>query len=279
MKPKVKNSFGVALFLPPKTAGESPRLLLVKKRCTYYFVEFVKGNYNAEDTKRLRHMFNNMESHEKLAILSGNFDELWSRQWLTHPLAARSIRNLYPPCHSMIDTPPEYFHKCEKIYNAIYKSGRLRGLIEGTRCISGIWELPKGRRHADETSLMCAIREFHEEVSIAPTDYELVSPNPYKFSILDDNVVYNSYIYICVLKNLTWQPTVSFSRYSYFAEVSDIKFCNSYSIHDLNMTEKLREHLLHQYVVLSRSFKKLTYRAHQNDVLCAVKQPELLMQK
>lgn len=293
MKPKVQESFGMALFMPAKIAGESPRLLLVKKRCTYYFVEFVKGNYDLDDPHRLRHMFNNMESQEKLAILSGNFDELWMRQWLTHPLAARSIRNLYPPCSSMVNPTPEYFYRCEKKYNATYRSGRLRSLMDGTRCISGIWELPKGRRNANETPLMCASREFHEEVSISPDDYELIDPEPRKFSLMDDNVVYNSSIFICVLTNPEWKPVVSFSRYSFIAEVSDMKFCNAHSIRDLNMTEKLREALLHQYNILSRGFKKLTYnvpldchqRRHsgasrdQSDILCVVKQPVLLTQK
>ena len=261
MKKKIKESYGIALFKPVKNAGDKLKLLLVKKRCTYHYCLFVHGNYNVSDTERIKNMFNQMTACEKAYILGGNFDEIWYKMWLTHPLCPRSVKDFYQGDPS-ITIADEYFNQCEKKYIELYSTGKIKKLIGGTSSISGIWEMPKGKRLShkfdgiNETPMEAAIREFHEEVHINPEIYKFISQEPIKFTIEDDNVTYNTYVYLCECMDLNWEPSISFERYSYFTEIDDIKWFSCGAISDINTTQKQKSLLLLQYKVLSEKFRR-----------------------
>lgn len=262
MKKKTKDSYGIALFKPVKNAGDKLKLLLVKKRCSYYFCSFVNGNYNVNDYDRLKLMFNNMTACEKAYILGGNFDEIWYKMWLTHPLCPRSLKDFYQS-DPTIKIADEYFYICEKKYIELYSTGNIKKLMESTHCISGIWEVPKGKRHnlrfngTNESSLDAAVREFHEEVSIKTEHYKFLIKDPIKFTIEDDNVIYNTYLYICESTDDRWEPNVSFEKYSFFTEIDDMKWFSCSAIADLNTSQKQRSLLLTQYKVLAERYRGL----------------------
>lgn len=262
-KLKVKDSYGICLVKPVRKPGEHLKILLVKKRCSHYFCAFVHGNYNIYDDVRLRKMFNNMSVSEKTYILGGNFDDIWYKMWLTHPLAPTSIRDCYK-CDTMVNIRDEYFYECERKYVDLYKTGKIRRLIDGSKNISGIWELPKGKRKIkkydkiDEVAIDAAIREFHEEVCIDSKDYRFLDSTPIKFTIEDDGVIYNTFIYICELSNAKWEPSISFSKYSFFAEADDINWFSASMISNLNLSEKQKKLLLTQYRVLVQKYRDLS---------------------
>ena len=66
----------------PKT--NRPEILLVEKRYSYNFQTFVFGHYYNND-KNLKSLFNGMTNHEKLDILSGNYELLWYKTFLRLP--------------------------------------------------------------------------------------------------------------------------------------------------------------------------------------------------
>ncbi len=263
LKVKVKDSYGIALFKQADGIGDKLRLLLVKKRCSHYFCSFVHGNYKIDDESRLRVMFHNMTPSEKTYILGGNFDEIWYKMWLHHPLCSKSIKDYFPP-DSVLNIEDTYYYKCERKYYEIYNSGALPRLIENTRSISGIWEIPKGKRKnlkfdgINESPLDCAIREFHEEVNIKPSDYEFLQREPLLFTLEDDGVIYKMHIYPCVIKNKLWQPVVSFSKYSYFTEIDDMGWFSCGMIAELNISDKQKRFLISQYKALAARVRKLT---------------------
>src|SRR3989344_1481815 len=79
---KKKISIGIACC---RINGNIPEILLICKRCTYYYVEFVHGRYRDDiinNNSQLINLFNGMTVEEKIDILSLNFSQIWYRVWL-----------------------------------------------------------------------------------------------------------------------------------------------------------------------------------------------------
>src|SRR3989344_6225464 len=76
---KEKKSIGIACV---RFVNGSFELILVKKRYTYAFVDFVNGKYSIKNQKQMANLFNNMTTAEKIDILRFDFDILWARIWL-----------------------------------------------------------------------------------------------------------------------------------------------------------------------------------------------------
>ena len=81
---RTRKSYGVAICrFNVKT--EQYEMLLVKKRCTYNFVEFVLGHYTKNNDNRLHYLFNGMTNAEKLHILSLDYGQVYQSVFLTNP--------------------------------------------------------------------------------------------------------------------------------------------------------------------------------------------------
>lgn len=76
-----KQSLGIACCRY-NTKTNKPEILLVEKRCSYNFQAFVFGHYNNDNLKIL---FDEMTNHEKLDILSGEYEILWFKIFLRFP--------------------------------------------------------------------------------------------------------------------------------------------------------------------------------------------------
>ena len=61
-----KKSYGLMCF----RYTNKFEVLLVQRRISYGFYDFVIGKYNIQDMKKLTHLFNNMTNDEKITILS-----------------------------------------------------------------------------------------------------------------------------------------------------------------------------------------------------------------
>ena len=92
--PKYSKSYGIALCR--FNSNKEPEIILIKKRYTYYFFEFVLGKYQRNDNKYLFKLFNNMTYQEKMDILSLKFDTLWYKIWLEIPSHALNRDSSYP---------------------------------------------------------------------------------------------------------------------------------------------------------------------------------------
>ena len=79
----VKKSYGIALIRYNKLK-KNYEFLMIKKRNSYAFVDFVLGRYNINNKKYIISLFNNMTYEEKLIIISLNFEMIWDRFRLTH---------------------------------------------------------------------------------------------------------------------------------------------------------------------------------------------------
>lgn len=201
-----KKSYGIACFRYNKHTCK-PEILLVQKRYTYCFVEFVLGHYSKDNYARLSYLFNHMTANEKIDILSLNFGVMWYRIWLINPDSFYNICNDICKDSSFISN---YHRKKKKFQNTFLSDGgkKLKCLINKSKNIEPIWEIPKGRKDKEESFLESAIREFKEETGIEKHKYILLSElNPIVYSHINMKVKYTNMYYIAILKCKSLCPT------------------------------------------------------------------------
>jgi 8-oxo-dGTP pyrophosphatase MutT (NUDIX family) len=225
--PKIKSSIGLALC---KIVNNKFSVLMVKKRVSYAFVEFVNGKYTIQS---LRKLLNSTTFQEKIIIRSLNFKFMWHHLWYhlqedNTSKFAQIIQRTYQGL-------------CDKFDNLIRADGgaHLRKLLDSSNSIENIWEIPKGRRDNNEKSLDTAMREFYEETSIKPSDYRIVWTNPVANAYDDLGTTYSSLYYIALCdkdkhKNVCLDICNSEQKY----EIENIKWINEDLI-DLMRMDKI----------------------------------------
>lgn len=148
-------SFGVIAF---KFINDIPHYLLICRRDSLAFVEFMRGKYTLDNRSYIQLLMNNMTIDERVRLQTQSFDVLWNNVW--NGQNTRQYRNEYEAAQRTFETL--------KHTGDIY--GRLMSkYIDDTHTVwtEPEWGFPKGRRgNTRESELKCALREFTEETGI-----------------------------------------------------------------------------------------------------------------
>ncbi len=198
----IKNSYGIACVC----MQDELKILMVCKRSTYEFNEFVFGKYPTNDNQ-LIHMFSKMTCDEKLDIMSHNFDQIWWRVFLNEPK-----KQLY------------YISKNKFESTFLYDGGaRLDKLLRAAKHSSRIWEIPKGHGKKGENEIDAAVREFSEETKISSNDFQIMGGAKKSYSFMDKNITYvNTYYFAFCTKE--YDLKIDITDHDQAREVSDIKW-------------------------------------------------------
>lgn len=254
-----KQSYGLAVC---KKIDNRLHILMVKKKYTYAFFEFVFGKYPKFDRTRLEELFNAMTFNEKSMILEMNFDKLWCKIVLNIPEDPNSIsRNkvkMKRPTgrkrfelafadiiYGEIETEEKISERSKEYTTYVNKRQRFIELIEdGGKFIidliahsvssDPIWEIPKGRPDENELALDAAMREFTEETNGTTEDYQVIHEiQPIKINYINSNYLYNNDYYVAICKN-DWLPDRLFNMYENNREVEEVRWISSDEIKFLN---------------------------------------------
>ncbi len=155
--------------------------LMIQRKDSLAFVEFVRGKYSLDDIPYLRKMMTNMTDGER-GRLGIEFDELWKSVWGELPV--RSHKH-------------DYENSNEK-YNIMMENGLLTTLLEETKSefAEPEWGFPKGRRNPGEDDVVCAMREFYEETGLTKHAYSLLKfMEPLEESFFGTNRIHYSHKY------------------------------------------------------------------------------------
>lgn len=220
-KPKSDNSFvysyGVACVRRNSETG-CYEILMIKKRHTYAFIEFVRGMYDPYKDYDLEYMFEAMTITEKSIIQTRKFDTLWG------------VCNGEPTK----STERAVYNKSLKKYSTLVDRGVLLTLISNTPNATLLWEIPKGRPNKKETPLVSATREFEEETGLPKNSYRILfDEGTIEYSFVDCGVKYKYVYYIALLgKNVV--PTYDYSNKHMLWELSELRFMTSSAIQEMN---------------------------------------------
>ena len=246
---KFKESYGLACCRYNLKTME-PEVLMVKKRYTYAFFDFVFAKYKKKDDNRLRKLFSQMSVHEKIDILRLDFDKLWCRIRIKIPeplnYSNRGSNSFHPPRPNTTnirknDEWNTYIFKKSKFDNNFIntdKGRRLRKLIHGTKSVDSIWEIPKGRPAEKEKPINTAIREFEEETDIKIKQYNfLVHINPIVESYIVNRCYYRHTYYIVIANKFDWEPEINFSSYEQLVEIENLQWVSLNRAKYLNLKQ------------------------------------------
>jgi len=161
-------SFGVCAvkFVGP---GKIPHYLLVRRRDSLAYVEFLRGKYKMENITYISLLINGMTIEERGRLLVKPFEKLWSELW--NGQNTRQFRN--------------EFEHAKRTFEHIKSVGDVDNkkmeqyIQEATgRFTDAEWGFPKGRRALKESETSCAIREFKEETGFSEKTIRLVDEPP-----------------------------------------------------------------------------------------------------
>jgi 8-oxo-dGTP pyrophosphatase MutT (NUDIX family) len=131
--------------------------ILIERKNSYGFVEFVRGKYNKNNIKYLKHLFDEMTTFEIDLIFKGNFDNIWESLWGPKKISLKILGD-------------EYKNSLNK-YNdfiTIKDNFNITPKWDGPE-----WGFPKGRRNINESNKNCAIREFCEETNLEKEQFKI----------------------------------------------------------------------------------------------------------
>ena len=200
---------------------KSPRgleMLLVQRRNSYAFGDFILCKYDVTDNPRIVQLFNGMTIEEKTVLATMNFDSIWYHLWL--------------------GVPPKWanFATCRYRFFMMFRGPqgekRLATLISTTTNNARVWSTPKGRRECGESSIECAVREFQEETTFEKDkNYQLLPQICHEYSHTSDGVRYTVITYLGVAfpaeeqRNYAFHnPQVDAMNHWQVHEISDIRW-------------------------------------------------------
>ena len=217
--------------------------LLIRRKHTLSYIEFIRGRYIHTDLNKLKKMFELMTQEEIYNISGLNFRLLWSKLW-----KKTSKSKIYQ----------KEYNKSKVKFNHITSSKLIHKLIKIKPLYdTPEWGFPKGRRNNFEKNIDCAIREFEEETNMNNKDYDILN----NISSVQENYTgtnnidyrhiyylgispYSSEInYECMEDNyeigdirwVTWEKAVQLLRPYYY---SKIELLNKIFLFSLNLYEE-----------------------------------------
>jgi len=227
-------SLGVILF---RKLDNDLEYLMVQRKDTLGFVEFMRGKYNLENINYIYDIFRIMTESERIKILNNDFDYLWKNLWMNKKL--KKFQNEY--------------NNSKKKFNLLKKGVEINGkyisLLEVHNTTDILWKtpewgFPKGRRNLRESDVSCAKREFEEESGFREDDYKLVEDEEPIIELFSgtNSIRYKHIYYLGESLNNFVSLKIDKDNFNQVSEISKIswfKFDEAYkTIRDYNTEKK-----------------------------------------
>jgi 8-oxo-dGTP pyrophosphatase MutT (NUDIX family) len=172
-----------------------PEYLMVQRKDSLAYVEFIRGKYNLENCKYIKTLLSHMTRDELEKLRSEPFDKQWNEMW-----SMRNNKNYAKEQKASEDK-----------FNQIHNGYMMRGLDDTIRevrlndlvdmeirmgCMTETeWGFPKGRRNHMESDKRCAIREFREETGISANHIRIKYEKPVDEIFIGTNNVRYKHVY------------------------------------------------------------------------------------
>ena len=217
--------------------AKEPYYLLIRRKDSFSYVEFLRGKYKLTNHDYIQLLFNEMTTEERGRLLTGAFSDLWfalwsgqhTRQFRTESETAQSIFEAFRASGDSLGRPLSFYaERCTHHYE------------------EPEWGFPKGRRNIHESDMACATREWREETGLPEDALRILPVPPCEESYTGSNgIPYKQIYYLGVCKTATvslLQENSVMTR-----EIGGIRWC---SIDDamtlLRKTNPVKRDLLQQ---------------------------------
>ena len=139
------------------------RYLMICRRHTFGFVEFIRANFDIQNTAYIRQLYTEMTCEERERIRSHRFNELWENLWLNrrdHDKYYREFLKSRTNFEKLCATP--CFQELQESRST------------APEWLTPEWGFPKGKKNWHEENLDCAMREMREETNIHEKGYRIL---------------------------------------------------------------------------------------------------------
>jgi len=182
-------SFGIICY---KIVNDNIKYIMIQRKDSLSFMEFVRGKYNIEDSKYIMKLIEYMTDSEKKILLNNTFDQIWNYTWCQLN-------------HGSFKQTKEYIESKNK-FEIIMNDYNIKNLLftkKNNNISEQEWGFPKGRKKLKESDVDCAIREFCEETQLNKTDIEIdTSIIPFQEIFFGtNNILYKHVYYIAKIIN------------------------------------------------------------------------------
>lgn len=245
-------SLGIILF---RVTKEVPQYLLICRKDTLGYVEFMRGKYNIENYKYIYSIFEIMTRKERIGLIENDFDTLWNKLWMN-----KNLSNY----HNEYENSKKKFNILKKGVSVEENKFIDLNILNNEVKINyekPEWGFPKGRRNQREGDLECANREFKEETLINENEYKIIhdlSPSTEIF-LGTNNIRYKHVYYVAESTNFR-EIAVDKSNFQQVSEISDIKWLtfeeayNSIRIYNKEKRDLLKK--LNDQILSFKNLKK-----------------------
>ena len=149
--------------------------LLVQRKHSLGFIEFLRGHYNLSDLYSIIMLFQQMSFDETNFIKENrfNFRKLWLYLWKDNGKLTKKSSTVMDEYKSSEDKfnilSSRECNLEEHIINLDYIFDNVKPKWDECE-----WGFPKGRRNVNESNLQTAIREFEEETNYTKKDFDII---------------------------------------------------------------------------------------------------------
>ena len=219
-----KKSYGIIAYR--YDTENNIEYLMICRRNTIGFVQFIRGQYINSDIDYIQTLFNVMSNDEIKIIKENlqNFENLWEYLWLDKFYSNSNDRIR----KDRMSSEKKFNHICQGISILNEVSINIEYFINSKSKFykEPEWEFPKGRRNINEIESETALREFTEETGIQREEISFVNDKPifveqYKSY---DNVEYNNQYFLVYINTHMDKFVISPDNKEQFTEVSKIDF-------------------------------------------------------
>ena len=204
-----------------KNINNNIEYLLIRRKNSLNYVEFIRGKYDLYNLDYLIKSFNFITTHEKNMIQNNNFEYLWKDLW----------------SDNINYNNNEFKESCEKfnlLKKGIYiKKNEINIFISINILIKNSiynftepeWGYPKGRRNMKEKNIDCAKREFEEETLIKNDNINIINITPFLETYIASNgLKYKHIYYVSQIKNKNIELKVDNENMYQKIEIGDIRW-------------------------------------------------------
>jgi 8-oxo-dGTP pyrophosphatase MutT (NUDIX family) len=214
----------LGIILVKRDINNNIKYLLVQRKCTLGYVEFMRGKYNIDNIEYIKKLFSIMTYWERQKLVTQDFDELWNDLWMDK--TKKQYYNEY-------DISKKKFYTLKMGYLSTSDSN-IYDLSEINRQTSIIyyspeWGFPKGRRNLYESDKDCALREFEEETGIKGDELEILGDKYYSETFYGTNNIRYKHMYFLARLNDSEKYDdiqVDTTNQTQTMEIGNIQWCN-----------------------------------------------------
>ena len=156
-------------MIPFSLGGDGTlRYLMVRRKTTVGFMDFVRGKFDLTNTRMLQILIDIMTVTEKSDLLIKTHHELWEQAWGEE----------HETCSYRFETE----NACS-LFNSLRRGISVNGTIidlqylvdrSRTNWVEPEWEFPKGRKNFQEKDIECAYREVSEETGLPMSQFHII---------------------------------------------------------------------------------------------------------